>query len=109
MNLYDKYLEEAGIKYEDLNPAEKETFNQKTFDIKNLSVADVKQHIIDMKNAVALQVSDIHDTEEDLEKDLILKARLKNYILLEAFLTSPDRAEKALRDSLQNIKPQKGR
>ena len=71
MNLYEKYLEEAGIKYEDLNPAEKETFNQKTFDIKNLSIADVKQHIIDMKNAVALQVSDIHDTEEDLEKDLI--------------------------------------
>ena len=49
------------------------------------------------------------DMGKDLEKDLILKARLKNYVLLEAFLTSPDRAEKALRDSLQNIKPQKGR
>ena len=109
MNLYDKYLEEEGLKYEDLNPLEKETFNQKAFDIKNISVADIKQHIIDMKNAVALQLCDIHDTEEDLEKDLILKARLKNYILLEAFLTSPDRAEKALKEALQNIKPQKGR
>ena len=109
MNLYDKYLDELGIKYEDLNPVEKETFNQKAFDIKNFSITDVKQHVIDMKNAVALQLSDIHDTEEDLEKDLILKARLKNYILLEAFLTSPDRAEKALKEALQNIKPQKGR
>jgi len=109
MNLYEKYLEEEGIKYEDLNPTEKETYNQKVFDIKNITIADLKQHIIDMKNSVALQLSDITDTDEDVEKDIMLKARLKNYILLEAFLTAPDKAEKALRDSLKNIEPLKGR
>jgi hypothetical protein len=109
MNLYDKYLEELGIKYEDLNPVEKETFNQKAFDIKNISVADIKQYVVDNKNAVALQLCNIMDTTEDAEKDLILKARLQNYILFEAFLTSPDRAEKALKDSLKNIQPQKGK
>lgn len=109
MNLYEKFLEDEGIKYEDLNAVEKETFNQKAFDIKNITIADLKAHITDMKNAVALQLCDLTDTDEEVEKDLILKARLKNYILLEAFLTTPDRAEKALRDSLKNIQPQKGK
>ena len=63
-----------------------------------------------MKNSIALQLSDLTDVNEDsFTKDILLKARLKNYILLEAFLTAPDKAEKALRDKLKNIKPQKGK
>jgi hypothetical protein len=95
--------------YDNLSITERETFNQAVFSIKNLSIADLKEYISDMKNSIALQLTDITGgKEEDLEKDLILKARLKNYILLEAFLTVPDKAEKALKKSLENIKPQKG-
>jgi hypothetical protein len=109
MNLYDKYLEATGLKYEDLSPAERETFNQAVFSIKNLSIADLREYISDMKNTIALQLSEVTGSEDaDIEKDLVLKARLKNYILLEAFLTAPEKAEKALNKQLENIKPQKG-
>ena len=109
MNLSDKILDEMGLRYEDLNIAERETYNAQAFDIKNITINDLKEHIGDMKNAVAMQLSDLTNIDEDYDKDIFLKARLKNYILLEAFLTSPDKAEKALKDSLKNIKPQKGR
>jgi len=109
MNLSDKLLEEMGLKYEDLNLTERETYNQQVFNVKNITIADLKEHINDMKNSVAMQLSDLTNVDEQYDKDIFLKARLKNYILLEAFLTSPDKAEKALKDSLANIKPLKGK
>jgi hypothetical protein len=107
MNSFDKILEDYGLKYEDLNIEERETYNQQSFSIRDLSKEDIKQHIVDMKNSISLQLTDIRGFH--IFKDLILKARLKNYILLEAFLTSPEKAETALRNSLKNIKPQKGK
>jgi len=82
-----KFLEDEGIKYEDLNAVEKETFNQKAFDIKTLTIADLKSHITDMKNAVALQLCELTDIdlEEDAEKDLNTQSKTKDYILFEAF------------------------
>ena len=100
-NMLDEILEKQGLKYEDLNPVEKETYNAKVFDLKTLNVGDVLSHIQDMKNSIALQLTEIELSDE---KDLMLKARLKNYLLLEAFLTAPERAEKAIRDSLKNLK-----
>jgi hypothetical protein len=107
MNPLDKILEEYGLKYSDLNVAERETYNQQFFNVKNFSVEDLKVHITEMKNSIALQLTDVRWFH--IFKTLELKARLKNYILLEAFLTTPEKAEKALRDSLKNIKPQKGK
>ena len=37
-------------------------------------------------------------------KDIFLKARLKNYILLSDFLTTPDKAKKSLEQYLQGLK-----
>ncbi len=106
-NLLDKVLEEYGLNYEDLNIEERETYNQKMFDVKNLTVADLLVHIQDMKNAIALQLSDVPDDEEHRDLNSKLKARLKNYLVQEAFITSPDKAEKAIRDALKNVKPKK--
>lgn len=106
-NLLDKVLEEYGLKYEDLNASERETYNSKVFEVKNLSITDLKEKIIDMKNSIALQLCDVLVDANDVDsikKDFHLKARLKNYLMLEAFLTSPEKAEKALRDSLNNLK-----
>lgn len=104
-NLLDKILEENGIKYEDLNPQERETYSQKVFEVQSLSLGDLKDHIVNMKNSIALQLtSSMGDGEIDIRKELILKARLQNYLLLEAFLTAPEKAEKAIRDSLKNIR-----
>lgn len=100
-NLKDKILEEYGLKFEDLNIEERETYNSSYFDIKSITLQDLKQHITDMKNAVALQLCDV---ASDIDKDRSLKARLKNYILLEAFLTAPEKAEQALRSGLEGAK-----
>ena len=101
-NLKDKILEEYGLKYEDLNIEERETYQSSYFNVKTLTVGDVRDYVTNMKNAIALQLSDL--SGKDFEKNLILKARLKNYLLLETFLSAPDKAEKALREGLARIK-----
>lgn len=104
MNLSDKILDELGLKYEDLNIVERETYQQAVFSVQNLSLDDVKVNIVEMKNAIAMQLCDIPDDTEHQDINCKLKARLKNYLVLEAFLTVPEKAEKALRNSLQNMK-----
>jgi hypothetical protein len=102
MNPLDKILNDYGLKYEDLNIEERDTYNQANFKLKEMTVADIRKYVSDMKNSIALQICDV-------EYDVALKARLKNYILLEAFLSSPDAAEKALRDAMATLKLQKGK
>jgi len=104
MNPLDNILQEYGLKYEDLNSAERETYKQSVFNIKNLSIGDLKSMIVEMKNSIALQLSDTPDTDEYLDTNRKLKARLKNYLVLEAFLTTPDKAEQALRKGLEELK-----
>lgn len=105
MNLLDKLLEEKGISYEQLNPAEKETYNSKNFDIPTLTLGDLKENVFYMLISIAEQLSSqLVVTDEDKAKDSMLKARLKNYILLHSFLTAPEKAEKALRKQLENLK-----
>lgn len=103
INPIDKLLEEQGLKYEDLNMVERETYKAANFDLSSISSGDLKQHIVDMKNSIALQLCDI-DPQENYYVDLQLKSRLKNYILLESFLATPEKAEKAIKDSLKNMK-----
>jgi len=97
VNILDKILEEQGLSYEDLNPIERETYNRANFSLKTISVGDIKKYISGMKNSVAIQLADLPD---DDPKNAVLKARLKNYALLEAFLTRPEKAEEAIRKQL---------
>ena len=103
LNLAEELLEKYDIKYENMTPAELETYNSKYFNLKRLTVSDLKEYISRMKNAVALELC---DTPVGDPKDAVLKARLKNYILQELFLVAPDRAEKALRKQLDAKKRQ---
>ena len=97
MNTLDAILERYGIKYEDLNELERETYRKDQFNIKTLTVGDVLNNIRMMRDAVSLQLCD----EEDPKKNAILKARLKNYILLEGFLSAPGKAQEALDRALK--------
>jgi len=90
-------LDKYGIKYEDLNEVEKETYKQEVFRTQNLTMGDVIENVRYMRDAVSLQLCD----EEDDSKAKILKARLKNYLLLEAFLTAPEKAQKALERQME--------
>lgn len=94
----DKILEEQGLNYEDLNPAERETYQRGNFELKKLTTADVKEHVAYIKNSVALQLC---DTPEGDPKNPVLKARLKNYIVMESFLTKPDKAEEAMKKQIE--------
>jgi hypothetical protein len=102
-NPLDKLLEKQGLKYEDLNYSERETYHSTNFNVDAINSGKLKEHVTEMKNSIAMQLTDVDPIQEP-HKDLQLKARLKNYIMLEAFLLAPEKAQKAVEDSLKNIK-----
>lgn len=99
-NLLDKVLEEQGLNYEDLSLAERETYNKANFSTQKLTLSDLKEHIRYMKDSIASQLADTPET--DKRTNLYLKARLKNYILLEAFIVRPEKAAESYRKALEN-------
>ena len=103
MSLIDDLLKKYNLKYEELTPDERITFHTMLDAIegKSLSIEKIKDFIISMKYAVEQEIVKVGNNNK---QDTFLKARLKNYMLLEAFLTSPEKARKALEQSLQNIR-----
>jgi hypothetical protein len=101
--MFDKLLSKFGVQYEDLNTLEKETLTKwlENLSTKQLTVDSIKEHVTELIIAVEKELS-AYDLPK--EKDLFLKARLKNYLLLQDFLTSPDKAQKHIEESLKNIK-----
>lgn len=100
--IIDSILEKYNLKYEDLKPAEKETLNgwMEAIESNQLSVEKIKMYISNMKESVEQELTKVgHESKQDI----LLKARLRNYILLEAFLTSPDKARKAMELALAGM------
>ena len=100
--MIDEILQRMNLKYEDLNAAERETLTNWMQSVQKnvLTVEDVKKNIQAMKFAVEQELSGVgHNSKQDI----FLKARLRNYMLLEAFLTSPEKAKEALERSLSNL------
>ena len=97
-------LDKFGIKYEDLNTAEKETLNQwvQALAKNELTLSGVKDYVKALIEAVERELA-TYDLPRN--KDLFLKARLKNYLMIHDFLTGPDKARKYIEQSIQNIKP----
>ena len=106
-------LEEKGIKYESLNPAEKDTLNQwyQTLAKQELTLPGVQDYVKHLIEAVEKELSDLKESTSfwsylfTFKHDIYLKARLKNYLLLSDFLSGPERARKHIEQSLNNIKP----
>ena len=104
-NLLDDILRDQGLNYEDLNSVEKETYNKSNFSVQKLTVEDVKTYVANMKNSIALQLADTtFQNSADEEKNTLLKARLKNYILFEAFLLRPELAAEAFQKAIESSK-----
>lgn len=99
----DDFLQKFGLKYEELTSAEKETLNTMYSAVQNtqLTTEKVKDYISLMKNGVEEELA---KSNLDQNQDIYLKARLRNYLMLEAFLTSPDRAKTALEAALAGYK-----
>lgn len=108
--MVDELLKKYGVKYEDLTPAELETFNVMVSALQQtqLTVETIKESIQVAKSSVEQEIA---QTPSNFfmwlfgwKREFVLKARLKNYLLLEQLLTSPEKAKKALEQSLKNIK-----
>lgn len=108
----DDILEKFNLKYEDLTAVERETLNTwlEALDKSKLTLQGVKTYIATMRDAVEQEL-----TKESMKrpsfwafvfnfrKDNLLKARLRNYMLLEAFLSTPEKARQALERAMTGI------
>lgn len=100
----DEALAALGLKFEDLTKEERKYYLEqlKVMAERPLGAEDIRFYIGKMRRSVEEEL-----TKFDLgnKQDLFLKARLRNYMLLEEFLTTHARAkaayEKATRDKVK--------
>jgi hypothetical protein len=97
----DKFLQSIGLSYEDLTSDERDDY-KKMYDTLNgqtMTVENIQEAIVKMREDVCNQLIDTTITDRN---DQQLKARLKNYMLLEGFLRGPLEAKKAYERMLEN-------
>lgn len=96
-------IEDKGVNIEKLTADEKQTYFTMLSAVQEsqLSVEKLRDYIIQMRSAVE---QELVKTGLTAEQDIFLKARLKNYMLLESFLISPEKAKRAYEDMIATIK-----
>ena len=96
-------LEDKGVNIEKLTADEKQTYFTMLDAVRGsqLSIEKLRDYIIQMRSAVE---QELVKTELSKDQDLFLKARLKNYMLLESFLISPEKAKAAYDNMVATIK-----
>ena len=91
------------LKYDELKPWEKDTFNSmlSAMEDSTLTLEKFKGFVSSIRDGLEHEL-----TKPNLQKeeDIYLKARLKNIMLLESFLTTPARAKQELQRMLSNVK-----
>jgi len=65
-----------------------------------LTVNTVRSHLASMRDSVEQELT---KTDNGTKQDIFLKARLRNYMLLEAFLSTPEKAKEAMERMLTGI------
>ena len=100
--MIDEILQRIGLKYEELSPVEKETLNTwvNAISQNQLTIESIKTYISAMRESVE---SELTQTNLNDKQDAFLKARLRNYILLENMLTSPEKAKAGLERAVAGI------
>lgn len=104
--MIDEILKRFNLKYDDLTIAEKDTLFSWTeaLNQNQLSVERIKTYISQMRDAVEIELA---KSTLGSKEDIFLKARLRNYMLLESFLTSPEKAKQAMERALAGIASKK--
>lgn len=105
----EELLNKLGMKYDDLNQDEKSTLSawMDSLQTSAMTTEKIKEAVQAMKFSVE---NELIDTPEHIlfifpnRKQILLKARLKNYMLIEAFLTSPERAKAAIEQAILSLK-----
>jgi hypothetical protein len=95
MSIIDEIMERYNVKYEDLHPDERETLNGwlESLQQGELTLDKIRGYLANMKGAVEQELT---KTGHESKQDLFLKARLRNYLLLEAFLSTPEKAKEQM-------------
>jgi hypothetical protein len=100
--MYDEILKPRGLKYQDLTPAEKETLNTwvDTLNKSKVTIEMARANVQAMREAVENELSEMKPSFFSWffgwKRDYLLKARLRNYLLLEAFLSTHEKAKAAM-------------
>lgn len=101
--MLDELLKKFGfdLKYDQLTEDEQKTLHSWSDNLskKELTLGHVVDYVSAMRQAVEkeLTVTDLSN-----KQDIFLKARLKNYMMLDAFLTSPIKAKEALEKQINS-------
>lgn len=113
--MLDELLAKFGLKWEDLDTpghgGERDQLLSMITAIEQnqVTVQTIREHIAGMKDSVEQQLIDepefnyIFIFKVPNRKQILFKARLKNYLLLEAMLSTPERARKAIEAQLQGF------
>lgn len=111
MSLTDRIEEKLGTKIEQLNSLEKETYLSMLEQVQKaqLSPEKLRDYIISMREAVTREL--IKEPEFirvwifkfENRQQILLKARLQNYLLLEGFLLSPEKAQQQLESMIEGM------
>lgn len=110
----EKILEKFGLKYDELTSVEREEYHKmlSSLEKSQLTPEKLKDYIKSMRNSVLEELSNESMKRPSFwafmfsfRKDYSLKARLRNYTLLEAFLDTPKRAKVALEQALAGVGP----
>lgn len=110
MNITEE-LEQKGFSIDKLNIKEKETYFQMldTVQKAQLTPEKLREYISSMREAVTQDLVNepafirIFLFKVENPRLIRLQARLQNYILIEAFLTSPVKAEEQLKTMVNNL------
>jgi hypothetical protein len=100
--MLDEILKRVGLKYEDLTSLEKNTLDtwMESLEKSQLTIEKIKEYISSMKDAVEQELS---KSTLDTKQDIFLKARMRNYMLLDGFLTSPSKAKQQIENAISSI------
>ena len=114
--LMDTILEKVGLSYDELSELEKQTLYTWVEQVKTnqLTVEGIRLHVSAMRETLEKELIDepefnyIFIFKVPNRKQILLKARLKNMLMIESLLMGPERAQKALEAAIGNLNLKNG-
>lgn len=102
MSIIDTLLDRHNLKWEELTKPERETLMQWTDALQqqSLTLEKVRGFVHSMRDGVEQELAAVGLSDD---QDTYLKARLRNLMLLEAFLSGPEKAQAALDRALAGM------
>lgn len=101
MSSLHNLLEKLGLKYEDLTEEERKTYTEW-----NETLVQSEVTIDDLKKFIPSQIEQLEHSQNDYqnskEKDLFLKAQIRNLKMIQAFILGPEQRRKWLEQHIQS-------